>query len=453
MDLAPLLTDGMTSAALLQRTLPGLREGCWDIESCLVTRTRRRIPRRPEHSGASWLGVCYRLRARETRSGRSDEQWLYAKAYRRGMSEGPYLDAMAEHCAMPRFGVPVAHVPELDLVVWSLPNDPAMAQLPAFLDAAAVRPHLPLARLYGPVAEEVQLAMPRVAGHEPEEHCTARFALHHRGRVDAIYGKTFAGERWRDARDSLAALWRRACGDPTAFLVGRPLGSSPALQAVWQEEVTGRPLATMLAGPDSETVLRALADALAHLHSDGPFAGRAESIGEPLERARKWHKDLVLADARLGPALELVLFALEGGAAAPGRLVTVHGDLHEGQMLWRDGRIALFAYDDLAVGSPARDLADLVSHLLCRDDRAADWRAVAARLVDLYRSRCAGEPSDDELDWHLRLMLLRRAHHAFVRQEAGWHTHATRALALARRGLAALHPPRGHAAAEVAHHA
>jgi len=438
MDNAALLTDDSTMVAVLQRSLPGCREGAWDIEACRVAQTRRRISRRTEEFGAPYLGLCYQLSARDARSGRRDTQWLYGKAYSRGMSESAYLDAVPEHCVMPRFGEPVMHVRELDLVLWSLPNDPAMDRLPAFLDAGAVRRHLPLQRLYGVAEEQVRLAPPQIVRHEPEEHCTARFAMRHRGRTDAVFGKSYVGEQWRDARDCLDALWRQACADRRAFLVGRPLGASPQLRAVWQDEVDGRPLVDALTGPAADAVIDVLAGALARLHADGPAAGRHELLGETLETARKWRKKLIQADPRFTRMLDALLGRLEHEAREPHCRVPIHGDFHADQMVWCDGRIALFDYDNFALGAPARDLADFVSQLLCREDKAGDWPGIAAALIARYRAHCAGEPTEAELDWHLRLMLLRKAYSAFVRSGSDWQQRTQRALGLAQAGLTAL---------------
>jgi len=183
-----------------------------------------------------------------------------------------------------------------------------------------------------------------------------------------------------------------------------------------------------------------LAAALARLHDDGPTAGRVELLGETLANARKWHKKLVQADARFAIALDPVLTRLEGDAAEPRRRVSTHGDFHADQMMWCDGRIALFDYDNFGLESPARDLADFASQMLCREDGTADWAAVAAGLIARYRALCGGEPDEGELDWHLRLMLLRKAYSCFVRNGAGWQARTTRALAAAQAGIGALPP-------------
>ncbi|NMG75573.1 hypothetical protein [Aromatoleum diolicum] len=451
MDISRLLTDEVAMTGLLQRGLPGFRDGLARIEGCSVTQSRRRISRRTREQGAPYLGVCYALAVRDTLTGRLGSQSLYAKAYSRGASLDAYRAAWPQHCIVPRFGEPVMHLPEFDMVVWSLPNDPAMAQLPAFLDPVGVRAHLPLARIFAAEAaasgasEAAQVEAVHIVRHEPEEHCTARFSLRYGDERAAIYGKSYRGEEWRDARDCLAALWRQGGADPQAFIVGRPLGACPILHAVWQREVTGVALAGELAGPAADALLHTLAVALSRLHAGGPLQGRAEPLGETLDTARKWRKKLLQAEPRFAAPLDHILARLEAQEdAPPPRMRPIHGDFHVDQMLWCDGRIALFDYDNFALGAPARDVADFVSQLLCREGEVgegagiADWPAIAVRFITHYRAANGGAPDDRELDWYLRLMLLRKAYSFFVRHRAGWPGRVRRALADAEAGLAAL---------------
>lgn len=426
-------------APVLLRRLAGDLESDWLIEHCRVVQTRRRISRRTREDGAAWLGVCYELALRNARSGQLDSHWLYAKAYTQGRSAQAWQTAMPLVCVMPRLGEPVMHVAELDLVLWALPNDPAMAQLPAFLDPVAVAPHLPPGLVSrDPAAAAQAVSAVRIVRYEPEEHCLARFVVCAADSEVAIFGKSYATDAWRDARDGLDALWRRGCEHPRAFVVGRPLGSSAALRVVWQAEVQGEPLAERMAGAEAEATLDTLAQALSHLHAGTSIARAQQSLGETLEVARKWRKKLVQADASLAPALDAVLLQLEHRALPPRRLVTIHGDFHLDQMMWANGRIALFDYDNFGIDSAARDLGDFVSQLLCREGRQADWAALAARFVECYRACCDEALSDQELEWYLRLMLLRKAYSFFVRHREGWRQRALHAVLAAQAGLAVL---------------
>lgn len=438
MDYATLLTDGDAMAGPLLRRLAGSGETDWEVRHCRVMQTRRRISRRTREDGAAWLGICYRLGLRNRQSGCEHDLWLYAKAHSQGRSEDAFRAALPAACVIPELGEPVMHVPEMDLVIWPLPNDPMMEQLPALLDPVAVQPHLMSSAASACKADIGEVSIVR---YEPEEHCLARIEIHDGGHDAAIFGKSYAGESWRDARDCLHALWCRGCIVPQAFVVGRPLGSCAALRAVWQEEVRGEPLADRLAGPLAHETADALAVALVSLHAGPRLARAAQPVADSVALARKWSKKLHQADARFAADLDAVLFHLERDAASPRRLVTVHGDFHVDQLQWWNGRIALFDYDNFTLDSPARDVADFVSQLLCRDDRQADWPAIAALFVERYRMRCGGALPERELDWYLQLMLLRKAYSSFVRNRSGWQERTRHALGAARAGLAALPRP------------
>lgn len=440
MNCEVLLTDGDAMAGPLLRQLVGPGDTPWEIDHCHVVQARRHLSEQIREEGAPWLDVCYQLDLRNAQRGTQHDVWLYAKAYSEGRSMDAYRAALPVACVIPDLGSPVMHMPELDLVVWPLPNDPVMGQLPALLDPVAIQPHLrPLATSpAGPGIGEIHIVR-----YEPEDHCLARIELGDASNEAAIYGKSYAGEKWRDARDCMHALWCRGCVDPRAFVVGRPLGSCPALHAIWQEEVRGEALADRLAGPFAEATLdaAAAAAALAVLHSGPLIAREARPIGDAVTLARRWCATLARADGRFAADLDAMLFHLERAAAPPRRLVAVHGDFHIDQMQWWNGRIALFDYDSFTIDSPARDVADMVGHLLCREDGRADWPLVAAHFVELYRLHCGGRLAERELDWYLQLMLLREAHRSFVRHRAGWQERTLRALVMARAGIAALPHP------------
>ncbi|MBD5803666.1 Phosphotransferase enzyme family protein [Azoarcus sp. Aa7] len=436
MEHAALLTDGDAMARPLLQRLAGDGNTRWGVDECRVVQTRRHAAHTAPGDLGAWLDVCYRLALQDRDRGTRHALWLYAKAYSQGQSADAFRAALPAACVIPGLGEPVMHMPELDLVVWPLPNDPVMDQLPALLDPVAVRPHLPPAAMgregSGGIGEI------SVVRYEPEDHCLARIAIPDAANEAAIYGKSYAGEQWRDARDCMHALWCTGCVDPQAFVVGRPLGSCPALHTVWQAEVCGEPIALRLAGPHAEAMLDAVAAALAALHAGPPIARETHPVAATVTQARTWCSELTAEGSRFAADLDALLFHLERGAAPPRRVVTVHGDFHAGRMQWWNGRIALFDYDSFTIDSPARDVASFVGDLLCRDDDSADWARLAACFVARYRAHCGGRLAESELEWHLQFALLRDAYRCFLHQRAGWQERALRALTIARSGIATL---------------
>lgn len=429
--LARLLTNEAEAAILLRRILPGFRDGGWQLLSCRLEHARRRISRRIREQGGAWLGVVWRLEVRDPASGAAGEQWLYAKAYTHGASEAAWRAAQTTACVRPRFATPIEHFAQLDVVLWALPNDPMLTQLPAFLEGRALAAHLPPALSPDPGTA----LLGRIVRHEPEEHCTARFEGTHDAQPIAFYGKAYADDaRWRDARDTLDALWRQSLADRAAFATGRPMGCSPGLKAVWQQEVRGAPLIERLLGRQAEQTVALLASALHRFQSDGPGHGRSETPGQSIALARKWRNKLSQADVRLQAMADAVFARLAADPPSYARPVPVHGDFHADQMLWADGRVALFDYDNLALGSETRDLADFMSQLLTRDEHHRFAAAISRSLLAQYRHQASSSFDQRELEWQLRLMLLRKAYSFFVRSQEGWQSRARSALALALAG-------------------
>ncbi len=264
----------------------------------------------------------------------------------------------------------------------------------------------------------------RIVRIEPGEHCTAHFpALNNR---PDHFAKCYADDRLAPARATLGALWQASQTRAAAFLIGAPLDDDAT--CLRQHTVTGTALAThwRATGAGAEALVNALLDLSRH----GPRLGAALSREAILADAHKWHKKLLLADPALRPALDAALATLD---AVPDRTlpnVPTHGDCHIDQMLWRDGRVAVFDYDNLCQAEAGRDLADFISQLLCRHD-GHDWQPLIDALMHHWRAG-AGDLHDPELfDWHLRSLLLRKAYSQFVRSHAGWPARCRHALQLA----------------------
>lgn len=439
---AATLTDPEASTALIRACLPGFREGHWIIERLQVMHCRRRISRRLLAEGGRWLSVVWRLEVRDRELGRRGHQWLHCEAFLHGLAAQAWEAVAGQACGRPAFATPIEHLAAHDLLIWALPNDPALAPLPAFLDPAALAVHLPDAARPDP-GTRPSVATLRL---EPAEHCLARVETLHRGGLVHAFGKCYAGEQWRDARDAMDALWKDAIADHAAFAVAEPLGSSPTINTVWQRELVGTPLALELEGAQADAAIDRLARALLRLQQSAPLGSRRQCAADFVALAGKWRNKLSLAEPRLAPSADKVLARIELQPRGDGDMVSAHGDFHLEQMIWTGGRIGLFDYDNFTTASRHRDLADFISQLLCRPD-GLRWMPAANLLLDHYR-RLAGDAFEPAVfEWYLRMLLLRKAYSFFVRSHAGWQARAAHALALALTGLDSLCAAPGRVAA------
>lgn len=407
--LADVLTDGPRMRPVLALLLRDLGVS-GSVTACQVHQVRRRISRRTESGESHWLEVCYQLAVTDPDSGRRSDAWLCGRA-----GGNPRHDP----------GVPFVRVDGLDLKLWQLPNDPTLPQLPAFLDPAAAGAR------FGTDVSAV-----RVVRYEPGEHCTARFTL---ADGSARYGKLYAEAGvFARAAGAQRALAQAGRASEVAFRVAEPLVDG-ALHALYTAEQCGAPLTAQRADAPLQQQL-ALALAALRLTPIEPLPLLTPEHW--LALAAKWRKKMVLACMADPARLDALLAQLQ---AAPSiRPVTIHGDFHAEQMrVGDDGRLVLFDFDNMALGSGCQDLADFVSqcHLTNRRPRGD---GVPRHLIDaVLRDTGADE---GELDWYLRLLFLRKAYSFFVHHSAGARERIADALTAAEAGLAIASespPPQG----------
>jgi hypothetical protein len=397
--LADVLTDGPRMRPVLALLLRELGVS-GSVTACHVHQVRRRVSRRTESGESHWLEVCYQLAVTDPDSGRRSDAWLCGHA-----GGDPRHDP----------GVPFVRVDGLDLKLWQLPNDPTLAQLPAFLDPAAA------SERFGSAVNAV-----RVVRYEPGEHCTARFTL---GDGSARYGKLYAeAEVYARAAHAQRVLAHAGRASEVAFRVAEPLADD-ALHALYTAEQCGAPLTSQRADAPLQQQL-ALALAALRLTRIEPLP--VLSPEHWLGLATKWRKKMVMAGMADPARVDALLARLQAAPAM--RPVTVHGDFHADQMrIGDDGRLVLFDFDNMAIGSGCQDLADFVSqcHLTHRRPRGD---GVPRHLIDVVLHDTGAD--EGELDWYLRLLFLRKAYSFFVHHGAGARERIADALTAAEAGQA-----------------
>ena len=417
-DLSRLLLDAPRIGAQLCRQIPAWRG--LDAAQLVVQQSRRRISRKTEEAGAPYLGVTY---------GWTDAvphaPWLYLRAHSRGTS----LEAAAA-------GRGAIHLADLDAVAWLLPDEPALGALPRFLDTDTVAALLP--GMGDAAMAHRSEGRARIVRYEPESHCTARYVMRRGGQVEVVYGKCHADDRWQTNAALLMTLWPYGQTHREAFTVARPLAGHAGLRALWQQGVEGVALRDALAGPHAQAWLGHAVDALRHLQSVHDLSRTRLDAGQLYARTAKQAHKLQRADPELAALLQPLLVELSDLPAASA-LVNVHGDFHVDQLLCSDGRLVLFDFDNFALGHAAHDVADCASQLLIDPGFApTQRRALARQFTALARDAFGRRLAVDELHWHLRVLLLRKAYSCFVRHPPDWAERAREAIGFAQQGLAVL---------------
>jgi len=215
-----------------------------------------------------------------------------------------------------------------------------------------------------------------LVAHRPERRAVVR----HRSRQ--VFTKVVPPERLDGLLTS--AGWRPDGVDvPSVLAVDRVAGTvtTAALPGSTLHELD-HPDAVAIGPFDRSRALvawRAAGAAVAALHAGAPPSqARSHGVADEVEVTRAWleraDRHGALAPDRVAGWWSQALAAhrrLDAGRAAPA--ATLHRDLHDKQVVvdGATGSAAVLDLDLVAIGEPALDLANLLVHLVLRDEQAA----------------------------------------------------------------------------------
>lgn len=429
-----LYSDGAAMLPLLQAQLPGFADGALRITGIAVHAARRNTSR---ERNPIPLSLCYDLQVNDTRHGRSGTQTCFAQVYRPGLAEVAHARVDTSRLAQPAFGEPLVLLPALNLLLWALPNDPDLPQLPALLDPARAQQALPPACGAEP-GDALRVELLRYA---PQRRATLRVTLAARGgRPErAVYAKTFFDERALDIHQRFEHFWQLSRRDALAPLVAEPLGYDAATRSVWQASAAGVPLLQALDATHGMLLIQRVAQALALLHDAPlqPSAGAApHSVPHWLAELSRRRNKIDRIKPALAERTARIAATLTAQAARPSRRPhsLIHGDCHPDQMWVHEGRIVLFDFDEFTLGDPMEDLASFVLKL----EQADQPEALGRALVRTYAAAAPQRYDAQGLAWHLAIQSLLQVSRAFIYQRPGWAEELERRLAAAESRTLAL---------------
>jgi hypothetical protein len=425
-----LLTNTEAMQARFQQQLPGFSEGELSIEACRVLRTRYKSLLDNGNQHRSFLVIHYELDVAGSGGDHLGAQQLFAKAYLKGRSQLKFRQLKAAGLARPQFGEALVHLPDLGLIVWAFPNDPELPHLPGVVDGTRVKAHLPFAELPDGFNSPGQIANVGVdvVRYKPEVRCTVRYYLQGNGSDDAqsltLYGKTYATEMGEETHQHIRELWQRSQTEPGHFIIARPLGYDAGLHLVWQAALPGTPLSNVLSAANFNAFLPLAAQGLARLHESDLTPSRQISPAEVLAEIGETAFELMAAMPGVRSRLQRLWARVEQAAPESAtRLRVIHRDFHVKQLLLHAGgttrspSLAIFDFDDLALGDPLQDIAFFMVDLHFRDFEAALVERMTASFCHAYEAQ-AGAPLDAvRLHWHFRLQLLAKAHWYYKKKQ------------------------------------
>lgn len=324
-------------------------------------------------------------------------------------------------------------LPGLPLRVWSFPHDPGLSALASMTDPQRAEDLLP----EGPAARDPVVGV-RVVRWQPGVSASLRCALVGDAGRSAVYAKVLAHGALLAVDDVQRRLHARSSA---GLRVAEPLGADPVHGILWTREVAGWPLLDTLRTGDPASIdrtARQTARSLAALHSSvsvpqlrrvqpGDVAVEAAKKARKIARAQPQHDDAV---RRLG---DLVT---EGLDVPTDDARPHHGDYHVGQLLdTRDG-LVLLDLDEMGVGDPAVDLAELAVDLLLRGLPPGTARRFLEVVGSSYGVAGGVLPTVGVLRGYAAAELLNRCYRHLRSPLPGWEADLALALAGAADVLA-----------------
>src|SRR5216683_2276616 len=194
--------------------------------------------------------VCYRLAIDPLPQDSEGELILYGRIYVAGGALSLFHRAQSACLVRPKFGRPLLHLPELDMVVWVFPNDRKLPGLPVIADERRLKDELlaeVLGSALGPDWQIVDMTH-HIVHYVPEHTCTVRLQLQvqqartgDRLLLD-LYGKTYHNDEGAETYRIMRELWARESANHTQSRMAQPVMYDSKHRLPWQISVAGSTL-------------------------------------------------------------------------------------------------------------------------------------------------------------------------------------------------------------------
>lgn len=427
---------------IFQQELPGCLAQGWKLTDCRIQYPRYKTDQTSETGNNCYLAAAYHLRGVNKQQNKTEDKILYVRVYPREHSSDEFSKIRAlQECPESR----LVHIEKYGMITWIFPSDPALKQLPLVMDSDRMRRYFAGFLLTDPhgAAKEIKDIALQVVNYRPEIQCTFRYDLEMPSEnIVSLFGKTYCDHRGAAINRRIAILSKRF-GQSDGFAVPHAYGYDASLQTLWLEALGGSSLAGQLNRHNGAYLMWRVAVFLADLNGSA-LEGLAK-ITQAEQLADIQNKSVILQQAypalsqRIGAVVDDLVRTFEGLADFPDRVM--HGDFRIQQVLaLPGGRIAMFDFDNLAMGNPLTDVANFCADLYTHRFGKKQIGSLTGQLLNAYRSASGLDIRREHFDWHYKIRLLIQAYHAYMQKISGLEQIVEQFVAAAETGYT------GHAA-------
>ena len=409
------------------------------IDACIVGEKRYK-------PGKSFV-LSYRLHVHDAHTGTKHEQVVSARLCRPGEGLAEFDRAKSRQLVHTPGVRAVAYIPEIEMVVWSFPNDRKLSHLPKLLDIEYLKTCLPekLRALGVGESHEIATITPEILHYLPERSCMIRYHLSLKDRSTGnngaltIYGKTSRDEDGAEVYSIMRQLSAQIPGSPVS------LGYDQTLRTVWQSHIPGEPfLWETLEESQRPEIFRGIAKSVATFHSCTLLTDRRfdltdinESLIDTIAAARQAYPDI---EGRIAALVNTLLSQRRSMGWSETLTTPIHHDLKMRNFLIDGERITLIDMDCVCLGDPFSDLGSLIANFYLNGIRAGCHQDRIREAVDVfcrtYAECVPWSPSWPQVDWHTAAAFIHEVTRRSIRQLDGQRvTHIREYLDLCERLL------------------
>ena len=375
--------------------------------------------------------VSYRLVIENKATGTAEEQILCGRALPEGRSRSQWDTASARALVQPRFGPPLVYLRDLDMVLWSFPNDRKIHNLPSAIEATHGTPEfLPnwLASHLG-IEWRIGSTTSHIMHYVGEHTCTVRTSIElvhpsqNVRRTITLFAKTYYDGEGALTDRVMRQLWESEARRSGRLKMAQPLAYDEQLKTLWQLGLHGNTLeASNTESQRFSHVLRGAAATVAALHSTPLSHIRLINMADLLEQLDRVTSMLIHCRPSCQPILAPLATRLkaQGQLISASPLATLHGDLHLKNLFLTDGDVALIDLDNVCAGPPGLDLGSFFAGLhtwgMTNHVPPSQITRQAQTFLATYNQQAPWKLEESVVAWFTALTLvIERAHRSVTR--------------------------------------
>ena len=351
--------------------------------------------------------------------GLPDSAAVYAKAERK---------AAKDKFITPALGAAAYHLPDLDLVLWTFPNDPKLKTLPEQWRQLPGETLALRAATGASAGLEMGPATRSLVRYIPRKRCVLRYEMEWRPLRDAngapgtlptaelqtVYAKTYDDVvPAREADAILEGLWRAAQADSRFLRIPEPLPLDAEGWTTYQRGVPGAPL-SQSAAQVTPALAAAIGRGLAAMHLVRIPVRPKHDLDDEAAKLRAHAALVAHVHPEAKAELDWITQRLDASLPRLPRLplVTSHGTFKLAHLLHDGHQSALVDFDSFVHADPLYDVANFTADLHYLEAMGVLPPGRARRLATaFYESWSAHVPwgrRDSVLNWYVASLLVRK---------------------------------------------